>query len=242
VRSTGTGRTPRLRSAGRQADGWIGGQPPRAGQVAPPYQRKALNLRLRGGQAGSAAAAVTQRSLPPSRPVNLRLGSRRRDGRVPAAAARAGSAGHGGGLRNPLRPGGGGSMPSGAFRGAPSAGRPARRGLAASPVNLRMGNRRRGDGVLGGSLLGGRRRGRMRSGRGPGAEPKFGSGRSLLGRRRGLSGLGKRGGTGGLGGGISGMLPGTRSPGRWLFRRSRGAFGRRSKVWRIGTGRTGGLS
>ena len=121
VRSTGTGRTPRLRGAGRTAgSGWIG-QSPAAGQAAqlPARQRR---LRLRGGQAGSAAAIPVTRALP-SRPVNLRLGRRGGDS-IPGAAVAIGALGD---ARSLL----GGAVPrAGTFRGGPSAARLSGQGLA----------------------------------------------------------------------------------------------------------------
>ncbi|MGE5137075.1 MAG: rod shape-determining protein MreD [Gemmatimonadota bacterium] len=295
VRSTGAGRTPRLRAAaGRPADGWIGSHPAAGGQMA---QRRPLNLRLRGGQAGSAAAVPVSRSLP-ARPVNLRLGSRRRGDRIPGAAVAVGALGDARALLPGARPRAGsfrggrsaarqagtgflaraqpraGSFrggPSaarasgaafsgkvrprsgsfrggpaaarrpgaflskaprkGAFSGGPSAARRAPAGLAGGPARLRIGSRR-GDGVVGGSVTGllGRRRG-MKLVSGRAATPRFRSGSGLTGRR------GRRGGLGG--GGLTGGLPGTRLPGRRL---RLGRAGRRSRVWRIGSKRTGGLS
>jgi rod shape-determining protein MreD len=145
IRSTGTGRAPRLRAGGgRGADGWIGSHPPAAGQSrGQRLQGRPLSLRLRGGQAGSAAATPVSRSLP-ARPVNLRLGSGRRGDRIPGAAAAVGALGDARALlpgtrpragsfrggRSALRQPGAGflarSQPrAGAFRGGPSAARSA---------------------------------------------------------------------------------------------------------------------
>lgn len=321
VRSTGTGRSPRLRAAASRADGWIGSHPPPAGLARTrPAGQRSPSLRLRGGQAGSAAAIQVSRSLP-VRPVNLRLGSRRRGDRLPGMATAAATLGdaraflpgarprvgsfrggpsalsrtvpgllprarprqgsfRGGpsaarqpaaGLRRRAQPrpgslrGGpsaaraGASMfraaqprkgafsggPSaaraagllrgaqprkGTFSGSPSAARASAPGLAGRPGRLRIGTRRSRDGVVGGSIgsmLGGRSGG-LRAGRA--AAPRFRSGGGLTGRGR------RRGG---FGGGLTGMLPGTRLPGRRL---RLGRAGRRGRVWRIGSKRTGGLS
>jgi hypothetical protein len=89
--------------------------------------------------------------------------------------------------------------------------------------------------VVGGSISGMLSRRRRRGGLGSGraAAPRFRSGGSL-----GMPG--RRGRRGGLGGsGLTGVLPGTRLPGRRL---RLGRAGRRSRVWRIGSKRTGGLS
>lgn len=292
VRSTGTGRTPRLRPrSGRVAGGWIGSQPPPVAAHRSGVPQRTRQLRLRGGQAGSAAATPVTRSLP-GRPVNLRLGSGRRGDRIPGAAAAVGAlaaphallpgarprggsfsggpsalrqrgtgilpgarprAGSFGGGPSALRQRGAGFLagarpragtfsggPSaarrpgllpgarprkGTFSGGPSAARGKVPGLAGRGPKLRIGARRRRDGVVGGSIAGmlGRRRG-MRAGRI--ATPRF---------RPGGSG-GRRGGLGG--GGLGGGLPGTRMRGRRL---RLGSAGRRSRVWRIGGKRRGGL-
>jgi len=84
VRDTRSGRDPRLRAgAGRGADGWIGGGQSGPGQPAGPWvhRRRPLQLRARGGVAGSAAGTrIAARPGPaaPGRPVHLRLGTPRR--------------------------------------------------------------------------------------------------------------------------------------------------------------------
>jgi rod shape-determining protein MreD len=313
VRSTGTGRTPRLRGAGRPAPGWLGSRPP-PGQGHQPAH-PAPRLRLRGGRAGSSAAVPVRRTLP-ARPVKLRLGSGRRGDRLPGAAVavgalgdartflggahpRAGSfrggptalrrAGQGGGPGARLRAGsfrggltaarpapsglprarpGKGAFrggptaaraaaflrraeprgaafrrsPSaarpasllprvrprrGAFRGGPTAARPAPGLLRGRVTRLRIGSRRRRDGVLGGSvssMLGGTgRRGRIRLSPGRAAAPRF--------RPRGL-------GSRRAGRGLTGLLAGSRLAGGGL---RLGRPRRRSRVWLTGNKRTGGL-
>jgi rod shape-determining protein MreD len=115
----------------------------------------------------------------------------------------------------------GGGMLGGAL------GMRAHRGLAGRPVRLRLGSARRGDGMLGG--LASSRRYRPGSRR---AAPRF---------RTGL------GGGVSLGGGRAGLRAGRQA--RFRFRRSMflatwtgGRLGGRSRVWRINTRRTGGLS
>jgi len=99
VRDTRSGREPRLRpAAGRQAGGWIGGHPAGPGQQAGPWvsRRRPLQLRARGGVAGSAAAAQAglagQRRPAGSgqaRPVHLRFGAARRGDGVLGGSLRA---------------------------------------------------------------------------------------------------------------------------------------------------------
>ncbi len=97
VRDTRSGREPRLRpAAGRQSDGWIGGHLTGPGQQAGPWvsRRRPLQLRARGGVAGSAAAAqagLAARPGPgrPAGSVHLRLGSPRRGDGVLGGSLRA---------------------------------------------------------------------------------------------------------------------------------------------------------
>jgi len=141
VRDTRSGREPRLRPAtGRQAGGWIGSHPARPGQQAGPWvsRRRPLQLRARGGVAGSAAAtrAGTAARPGPARPVQLRLGAPRRGDGVLGGSLRAmlgvglaGPSGPGASSRLTARAFRGGSGPSrtpgnGASRGLPGAGRP----------------------------------------------------------------------------------------------------------------------
>jgi rod shape-determining protein MreD len=83
VRDTRSGRDPRLRAAaGRGGDGWIGGHQNGLGPAGPwVHRRRPLQLRARGGVAGSAAGTgLGRRTGPPApgRPVHLRLGAPRR--------------------------------------------------------------------------------------------------------------------------------------------------------------------
>jgi hypothetical protein len=136
VRDTRSGREPRLRpAAGRQAGGWIGGHPAGPGQQPGPWvsRRRPLQLRARGGVAGSAAA--TQAGLAarpgPARPVHLRLGAPRRGDGVLGGSLRAML---GVGLVGPSSPGASPRLTARAFRGgggpARTAGDGASRGLA----------------------------------------------------------------------------------------------------------------
>jgi rod shape-determining protein MreD len=120
VRDTRSGRDPRLRAAaGRGADGWIGGHQsgpgPRSGAWV--HRRRPLQLRARGGVAGSAAGLGSRPGPPaPGRPVHLRLGTRRRGDGVLGGSVRSLL---GGGPDGPL--GGSGRqsrMRGAAFRGS----------------------------------------------------------------------------------------------------------------------------
>jgi rod shape-determining protein MreD len=150
VRDTGAGRSPRLRgAAGHRADGWIGaGAGQRAG--ARVDRPRPPRLRLRGGVAGSAAVPVKREPARPLTAVRLRLGSpRRRDGAIVA--------------RRHLAPSGaayGGRAPwasrSARLRGGALSGGPSALGQARGPKQreprLKLGSKRRGDGLGGGWL------------------------------------------------------------------------------------------
>jgi rod shape-determining protein MreD len=216
VRDTGTGRSPRLRAAaGHRADGWIGGrqEPPGQGGGAWTDRRSPPRLRLRGGVAGSAAAPAPKGGPGlPRTAVNLRLGApRRRDGAVatrrgPAGAwpgALFGAAGGAGWAGRAGRP------RSGSLAGGPSALRQAGRGRRRPEARLRLGSKRRRDGLTGASWLARLRPGTRRRRRGMGrgtfgtapaarrgatgrtAAPKFRRAGGGLARSRG-SGLGLR--------------------------------------------------
>jgi hypothetical protein len=125
IRDTGAGRAPRLRAAGRRADGWIGARREPSGQPAGAWldQRRPPRLRLRGGVAGSATPSQAAKPARPSAPVHLRLGtSRRRDG---AIVARRHLAGAGSGAAFDGRAsnwsGGPARLRGGALSGGPSA-------------------------------------------------------------------------------------------------------------------------
>ena len=136
VRDTRSGREPRLRpAAGRQSDGWIGGHLTGPGQQAGPWvsRRRPLQLRARGGVAGSAAAAqagLAARPGPgrPAGSVHLRLGSPRRGDGVLGGSLRAML---GVGLAAPPGPGASPRLSARAFRGS---GGPARTAAAGDPV------------------------------------------------------------------------------------------------------------
>ena len=268
VRDTRSGREPRLRPAGRQSDGWIGGHQTGPGQQAGPWvsRRRPPQLRARGGVAGSAAGQAGLAGRPgPGRPVNLRLGAPRRGDGVLGGSLRAML---GVGLASPPGSGASSRLSGRAFRGGPSALTAAGRGTAGRTASLRLRGRR-GDGVLGGGVLGSRSPGSrgggrgvpgaafsarrspggpgvLRHGRGPGAVPRFRStglrrwgDRLLPGRRGSLPGGAFPGGA--LAGGRGG--PGGRRRG---FGRRGFSTGRRSGFrwwapWRKGTKRTGGL-
>jgi rod shape-determining protein MreD len=217
VRDSGTGRSPRLRAgAGRPGDGWIGGAGQRAGRAAAPaFAARPLHLRLRGGQPGSARGDAVTRTFT-ARPVHMRFGHGR-----------------------------GGSASSG----------PAAQARPARPVHLRLGGRGRPGKNLGGRAAGrGALRGRMPRARALRASALRGS--AL--RRSGPGGSSLSRGGPALGSGFrSGSGPAVklrfrRQPSRrltWrrkaprgLGGRGRARFGRRSKVWRIGSRRTGGFS
>ena len=134
VRDTRSGREPRLRpGAGRQSDGWIGGHLTGPGQQAGPWvsRRRPLQLRARGGVAGSAAAAqagLAARPGPgrPAGSVHLRLGSPRRGDGVLGGSLRAML---GVGLAGPPGPGSSSRLSARAFRGSGGPARTAGRGI-----------------------------------------------------------------------------------------------------------------
>jgi rod shape-determining protein MreD len=159
VRDTGAGRSPRLRAAaGHRTDGWIGGSRDQPGQRTGPWvdRPRPLRLRLRGGTAGSAVGQPANGK--PARPmatVNLRLGTpRRRDGAVVArrylAGATPGAAFDG---RAPSLSGRSARLRGGALTGGPSA-------LGQAPARkqrqprLKLGSKRRRDGIAGGGRFG----------------------------------------------------------------------------------------
>jgi rod shape-determining protein MreD len=222
IRDTGTGRSPRLRAAAaRHGDGWIGGTGQLAGRAAGhAFPARPAHLRLRGGQPGSARAEAVTRTFA-TRPVHMRFTRGR-----------------------------GGSASSG----------PAARARPVRPVHLRLGGKGRLGMRLGGKRLGGRGLGGMRLG-GKGLGGKGLGGRAPRGsalRRSGPGGSSLSGGGPALGSGFrSGYGKSakprfrrqpsrrkalrTKAP-RGLGGRGRARFGRRSKVWRIGSRRTGGFS
>jgi hypothetical protein len=133
------------------------------------------------------------------------------------------------------------------------------------PATLRLGGRRRADGVLGGGVLGGGVLGGRRPGRGPGSGPVrlrlgghrrgdgvlggvAGSRRFRAGSRRAAPHFRARAGGGvSLGVGRSGLRVGKQA--RFRFRRKSflaswtgGRLGGRSRVMRINTRKTGGYS
>ena len=192
VRDTRSGREPRLRpAAGRQSDGWIGGHLTGPGQQAGPWvsRRRPLQLRARGGVAGSAAAAQAGLAARPGpgRPAgaDLRLGSPRRGDGVLGGSLRAML---GVGLAGPPGPGASSRLSARAFRGsggpARTAGGGASRGLLGS----------------GGPLA--RPRLRSRAFRG-GPSALTAAGRGKAGRTASLR-LRRRRGDGVLGGGVLG--------------------------------------
>ena len=222
VRDTGTGRSPRLRAgASRHGDGWIGGAGQLAGRAAGQVlPARPLHLRLRGGQPGSARGDAVTRTFA-ARPVHMRFGNSR----------------------------------GGSARTSPAAkARPVR------PVHLRLGGKRRPGKGLGGKGLGGRALGgKGLGGRGLGGRGRGGRApRGSALRRSGPGGSSLSGGGPALGSGFrSGYGKSakprfrrqpsrrkalrTKAP-RGLGGRGRARFGRRSRVWRIGSRRTGGLS
>jgi rod shape-determining protein MreD len=154
VRDTRTGRGPRLRAApGRHGDGWIGSASQRAGRAAAQVlATRPVQVRLRGGQPGSAARGTASGKTLPARPVHLRFGH-----------GRGGSAGRAQGATRPARPvhlrfGSGGRRRDGAL------------GAKRKPGSPALGGR-----VPRGSAFSGRRSGgsAMRSGSGKGARPRF---------------------------------------------------------------------
>jgi rod shape-determining protein MreD len=193
VRDTRSGREPRLRpAAGRTSDGWIGGHPTGPGRQAGPWvsRRRPLQLRARGGVAGSAAQAGLAARPGPGRQagsVNLRLGTPRRGDGVLGGSLRAML---GVGLAGPSSPGASPRLSPRAFRGSggPAGGRTSR-GLLGS----------------GGPLTRPRRRSRVFRG---GPSVLTAAGRGKAGRTASLR-LRRRRGDGVLGGGVLG----SRSPG-----------------------------
>jgi rod shape-determining protein MreD len=243
VRDTGTGRSPRLRAAAsRHGDGWIGGAGRAAAQAFP---ARPLHLRLRGGQPGSARGDAVTRTFA-ARPVHMRF-TRGRGGSAsssPAARAR------------PVRPVhlrlGGKGRPGKGLGGKGLGGK----GLAGKG----LGGRGLGHSVFGGSVFGGRGMGGRVAGRGalrgraPGRRAPRGSalrrsgpGGSSLSRGGPALGSGFRSGSGQIakprfrGQPSRRMALRSKAP-RGLGGRGRARFGRRSKAWRIGSRRTGGLS
>ena len=177
VRDTGAGRSPRLRAAaGHRTDGWIGGSRDQPGQRTGPWvdRPRPLRLRLRGGTAGSAVAGQPANGKParPLATVNLRLGTpRRRDGAVVARRYLAGAA-PGAAFENGSR---NWSSRSTRLRGSALTGGPSALGQAPGrkqrQPRLKLGSKRRRDGVAGGSRFGiaiwpGGRSRRRRMGRG----------------------------------------------------------------------------
>jgi rod shape-determining protein MreD len=197
VRDTRSGREPRLRpGAGRQSDGWIGGHLTGPGQQAGPWvsRRRPLQLRARGGVAGSAAAAQTGLAARPGpgRPagsVHLRLGSPRRGDGVLGGSLRAML---GVGLAGPPGPGSSSRLSARAFRGS------------GGPARTAGGGSR---GLLGSGGPFARPRMRSRAFRG-GPSALTAAGRGVPGRTASLR-LRRRRGDGVLGGGVLG----SRSPG-----------------------------
>lgn len=180
VRDTGSGRGPRLRAGGaRQVGAWSGGEREPGTRV---HRPGAPRLRLRGGVAGSAAAAPAG---PPRllAAVHPRFGrARRRDGLIggaPGSAARTAIGGRPGSLR------------AAAFSGGPSALTAGGQARGPRPARLRLGSRHRGDGLVGGGALGrgsswgpAARRGRA-PGRGAFRGSSLGSGMGAGGPARG---------------------------------------------------------
>jgi rod shape-determining protein MreD len=168
IRDTGTGRSPRLRAAaGHRTDGWIGR---RDGQPSGAWldQRRPPRLRLSGGVAGSAAGTAKPGPARARTTVRLRLGSgRRRDGAIVARRhlAPSGAAFDG---RAPVLGGRTAQLRSGALSGGPSALGQVR-GRKQREPRLKLGSKRRGDGLGGRFGLGiwpGRSARRRRMGRG----------------------------------------------------------------------------
>ena len=198
VRDTRSGREPRLRpAAGRQSDGWIGGHLTGPGQQAGPWvrRRRPLQLRARGGVAGSAAAAqagLAARPGPgrPAGSVHLRLGAPRRGDGVLGGSLRAML---GVGLAGPPGPGASPRLSARAFRGS------------GGPARTTGGGGSRG--LLGSGSPFARPRLRSRAFRG-GPSALTAAGRGTPGRTASLR-LRRRRGDGVLGGGVLG----SRSPG-----------------------------
>ena len=193
VRDTRSGRDPRLRAGtGHGADGWIGGHQSGPGRPAGPWvqRRRPLQLRARGGVAGSAAGTGLGRQAGPAapgRPVHLRLGTPRRGDGVLGGSLRSLL---GGGPDGPL----GGSGRESRMRGAAFRGSIGLVGAGSAVAGPRGGPARlsarafrgsggpassRGDGSSRGPLTRPRRRSRAFRG-GPSALTAAGAG----GRRR----------------------------------------------------------
>ncbi|HTS96110.1 MAG TPA: rod shape-determining protein MreD [Streptosporangiaceae bacterium] len=285
-------RTPRLReAAARPGDGWVGGAP-RTGLPAAPRLhpgRPGRPPRLRPGAGGSAIARPAR--TPPRSTPNLRMGAASRRGgnigrslgtggagAVPRGPRGSGPPGSAFRSRRPGAPGSGARgrpagpvhspkfrpdtrLPGGSARAGVPRGGPVPRALPSR--RLRLGGRRRHDGVLGGSVLARRGRGRparavsMRFGpgrRGDGAVGGLPGGRRLWARPR--LGAQRRAAprfrSGAAAGGRSVLGRRTRlgagkqarfNPGRssLLAAWTGGRLGGRSTVWRIGSRRTGGF-
>jgi rod shape-determining protein MreD len=151
VRDTGTGRSPRLRAAAAHpADAWIGGGQGKPGRAGAWVNRpRPLQLRLRGGVAGSAAGG--QPAKPRLFPaVQLRLTApRRRDGVIATRRGLAGAAFSGSsavaGQSTRLR--------GGSLSGGPSALSQQGQGRKPKTARLKLGSRRNKDAVVGGGRL-----------------------------------------------------------------------------------------
>jgi rod shape-determining protein MreD len=239
VRDTGSGRGPRLKGSTRRPGEWTGAQRRNGPETGAWVHRPgASKLRLRGGTAGSAASyphTGPARLLPA---VHLRFGSgRRRDGLIGSASGAAAAAARTafGSLPGRSASGRGGKLKATAFSGGQSALSGAGQSRAPRRARLRLGGRRRGDGLVGGGALKrtswGAATPRVRSpGRGafrtsPLSNGMSGgrSGRFLRRRSRAVSGRGY------------GSVPKFRgSGGGGRLRRLLLRSGRRSGSWRIG--------
>jgi rod shape-determining protein MreD len=191
VRDTGAGRSPRLRAAaGHRTDGWIGSGRDQPGQRTGPWvdRPRAPRLRLRGGTAGSAVGQPANgKPARPSTTVNLRLGSsRRRDGTVVARRYLAGATpGAAFDARAPSLSGRSARLRSGALTGGPSALGQAP-GRKQRQPRLKLGSKRRKDGIAGGRFAiarwpGGSSR-RRRMGKGSFASGSLARNKSSAGR------------------------------------------------------------
>jgi rod shape-determining protein MreD len=152
VRDTGTGRSPRLRAAAaHRADAWIGGGQGKPGRAGAWVDRpRPLQLRLRGGVAGSAAGG--QQAKPRLFPsVHLRLTApRRRDGMIASRRGLAGAAFTGSGAVA----GQSTRLRGGSLSGGPSALSQQGQGRKQRTARLKLGSRRHKDAVVGGGRLG----------------------------------------------------------------------------------------
>lgn len=237
VRDTGSGRGPRLKGSTRRPGEWAGSER-RTGQQDGAWVRRpgASKLRLRGGVAGSAASRPKPgpaRLLPS---VHLRFGQvRRRDGLIGSAGVAAGAAARTAFGSLAGRSGQAGKLRASAFSGGQSALTTTGQPRGSRRARLRLGSRRRGDGLVGGSA-----RGRGSWGgsalprpRTPGRRAFGGSLSSGLGRPGGRPGrfLTRRG-RAGSGRGY-GSVPRFRGTGRGRLRRLLPGTGRRSS-FRIG--------